>query len=395
MKTEINSENQPGRGPETILCIARQETGHALLQQLAHLGYAVCLLTTEDHREAGWPHESLHEFHTMPGSLTQEQILNTVTYLARSRKFARILALDPHSLDTAAALREHLRIPGMGITTTHTFSDRLALLAKAAHLDIRVPQFTSVLNYDDLRIFMERVPAPWLLRSRHPSLHGNQRTLHDSERVWRVLEELGDRQTDFLLEQSLTGQIFSVESILAEGNVVFSATQYHGEPHQEFQTVRAVSRTSREDRALKNLNATLLPGLGLSRGIGHAKFIRTRDAQFSLLDVVPGIADTLSAEVLAQTFGLNLWAQWAQLEVNALRGRPYVLPPTQPAYAAGIISQSQSQELFQSNAPEIVHRLHTAQGCGVILRAQDAATTSRLLEQYRSRLSSHLSSEAV
>lgn len=395
MKTEINSENQPGSNPENILCIARQQTGHALLQQLAHLGFAVSLLTTEDHREADWPHESLHEFHTMPGSLSQEQILNTVTYLARSRKFARILALDPQSLDTAAALREHLRIPGMGITTTHNFSDRLAMLAKAAHLGIHVPQFTSVLNYDDLRIFMEHVPAPWLLRSRHPSLHGNARTLHDSERLWRVLEELGDRQTDFLLEQSLPGQIFSVESILAEGKVIFSATQYHSEPDEEAITVRAVSRTSREDRELKNLNATLIPGLGLFRGISHAKFIRTRDARFSLLDVVPGIADALSAAVFAQTYGLNLWAQWAQLEVNALRSKPYTLPPTQPAYAAGILSRSPSPDLAQSNAAEIVQHLQTVQGTGLIFRAQDAATATRLLQQYRTGLSRDFSRDAL
>ncbi len=388
MNTDIKTKTHKETGGEIVLCIAKRPTDHAMLHELAHLGCAVYLLTTDDLRDTGWPHEILHEFHTMPGDLTPEQIRNTVTYLARSRKFSRILPLDEKSIETAAALREHMRIPGMGLTTTRNFSDRLATLAKASHLGLHVPQFTSILNYDDLRVFMECVPAPWLLRPRHPAIDHGARTLHDAEQLWRALDELGDRQTDFLLEQSQTGEIFSVESIIADGKIVFAATQYHGKPGDGAVTVvRAISRTSREDSELKKLNATLILGLGLLRGISHARFFRTADGRFSLLDVIPGAGNSLVAEVFAHTCGIDLWAEWARLEVNALRGQPYVLPPTQNEYAGGILSLSATPaELASFNAPEVVHYLQTEQGTGLIVRAKDAATITRLLGEYRANL---------
>ncbi len=97
------------------------------------------------------PIEILHEFHTMPDGLTREQITNTVTYLARRRKFERIVALDEFDMHTAAHLREHMRIPGMGLTTTAYFRDKLAMRHQAKRAGILVPEFVGVLNYDDLR----------------------------------------------------------------------------------------------------------------------------------------------------------------------------------------------------------------------------------------------------
>ena len=207
--------------------------GQAFLEELAKLGCRVILLTVDEHRNTGWPLESISELHSMPAGMTLQQITNTVTYLARSRKFARVIALDNLNVQLAAALREHLRIPGMGVTTACYFSDRLAARLKAAQVVRGVPAFTSVANYDELRRFMEAVPAPWLLTPRSDSRGNVTRKLDEADQVWRALDALGDGQSEFLLEQFIEGDRWHVDSLTASGKVVFSAVSPYRESTAE------------------------------------------------------------------------------------------------------------------------------------------------------------------
>ena len=124
-------------------------------------GVKPTLLTLEKHREAAWPREALEEVVTMPSGLNREQILNTVSWLARTRRFDRVVALDEFDLESAAEIREHMRIPGMGITTTGYYRDKLAMRVSVKESGFLVPEYCRVLNYDELRDYMGRVRGPW------------------------------------------------------------------------------------------------------------------------------------------------------------------------------------------------------------------------------------------
>ena len=106
---------------EWILCLTTYEKGQPFMRQSAEMGCRVLLLTLEKHRQADWPHDALEEVVYMPEGLTLEQITNTVTYLARSRKFERLIALDEFDMETIASLREHMHIPRHGPDHHHAF----------------------------------------------------------------------------------------------------------------------------------------------------------------------------------------------------------------------------------------------------------------------------------
>ena len=121
---------------ERFLCIASYEKGQDFLRQCAEMGVKPTLLTLEKLRDADWPREALEELVTMPSGLNREQILNTVSWMARGRRFDRIVALDEFDLEKAAQIREHMRIPGMGTTTAGCYRDKLAMrvIARGAGL---------------------------------------------------------------------------------------------------------------------------------------------------------------------------------------------------------------------------------------------------------------------
>lgn len=299
------------RGNEVILCISMRHHGQVFLEELCRLGCRVVLLTLEDMREADWPQEAIEEIQTMPGGMTQEQIQNTVCYLARTRSLARIVALSASDANMAAALREHMRISGMGQTTVRYFTDVLAMRTKAARLGARVVAFAPILNYDDLRAFLENVPAPWILRPRDVVSGEGAQGMADSEQVWRALDVLGDRQSDFLLEQSIPGEIFTAYGICAEGKM-------------QSNIVRAENANSQAEQVIRSAHAELIPALGMLRGAVRTRFLRSQaTGTLYFLETIPEPGDAWTVESIEQTNGINLWREWARAEAAGLHDEAY------------------------------------------------------------------------
>jgi biotin carboxylase len=389
--TSQASANPPG---EIILCFTSYEKGQAFLRQSAAMGCRVVLLTVNQHKHGDWPHEILHEFHTMPDGLTREQITNTVTYLARRLKFERIIALDEFDMHTAAHLREHMRLPGMGLTTTAYFRDKLAMRYQAKRAGILVPEFIGILNYDDLRAYMTNVPAPWVLKPRAEASAIGIRKIHEPERLWRTLDDIGDEQSNFLLERFVPGGIFHVDSITSERRVVFSEVHRYGKPPMQVMheggvfTTRSVDRNSGDAKALVALNEKLVPALGMVRGVSHAEYIKSHDGgQYYFLEVAARVGGAFIAELVENSTGLNLWAEWARIEISNLRGVPYVPPERKYSYAGSVLCLARSEDPDTSgfDAPEIVHRIQKRHHAGLILQSSDPERIASLLDEYSQR----------
>src|SRR4051794_18161470 len=147
--------------PLTILCLASYEKGAAFMRECKRQGCTVILLTNEKLADGGWPMECIDERFLLPDLAQRQDVIHAVSYLARTRVIDRIVPLDDYDVETAAALREHLRVPGMGDTTARYFRDKLAMRVQARDKGILVPDFVPVINYDAIRDYMAQTPAPW------------------------------------------------------------------------------------------------------------------------------------------------------------------------------------------------------------------------------------------
>jgi biotin carboxylase len=375
---------------ERFLLIASYEKGRDFMLQCAEMGVRSTLLTLENLRDADWPRDALEELTTMPSGLAREQILNTVAWMARGRRFDRVVALDEFDLETAAHLREHMRIPGMGLTTSACYRDKLAMRIGARLTGYLVPEFCRVLNYDELRAFMARVAPPWLLKPRSEASAVGIRRIENPEQLWRALDELDDRQSYFLLEQFVPGDIFHVDSIVSEGQVVFSSVHQYGRPPMQLMheggvfTTRTVDRAGRDARELTTFNAGLAPSLGMVRGVTHAEFIRAHaDGRYYFLEIAARVGGAFIADLVETATGVNLWREWAKIEIAHLRGEPYSLPSTFTSYAGSVLCLAHTAEPDTAafDAPEIVQRMKKHHHAGLIVRSDDPHRVEQLLEQ--------------
>jgi biotin carboxylase len=379
---------------ERILCISTYEKGQDFLRACAEAGVRPTLLTVDKLRDANWPREALEEVSTMPENLTSEQILNTVSWMARGRNFDWVVALDEFDLEVAAEIREHWRQGGMGVSTTAFYRDKLAMRTGARARGFPVPEFSRVLNYDELRAFMDAVPGPWLLKPRTSASALGIRKIQEPEQLWRALDELGDRQSHFVLERFLPGEIFHVDSVVSEGKVVFSTAHQYGRPPMQVMheggvfTTRTVDRTSSDWKDLTRFNAVLAPAFGLGHGVTHAEYIKAHaDGKFYFLEIAARVGGAFIADLVEASTNVNLWREWARIEVAQLRGERYVLPAVREDYAGSVLCLSHTAEPDTSafDAPEIVQRMKKHHHAGLIVRSDRPERVRELLEDYSGR----------
>src|ERR1700675_4239823 len=220
----------PDQKPLTILCVTSYEKGQEFIRTCKAMGCRVLFLTVEKLKKGGWAPECLDGIFTMPEDLPLQGLIYSVSYIARSQRIDRIVALDEFDMENVSALREHLRIPGMGLTTVRYFRDKLAMRSRAREAGILVPEFVHVLNYDHLREFMSRVPSPWLLKPRSQASGIGMKKIHFPDQLWPWLDQLGDQQSFYLLEQFVPGAGYHVDSVVSDRTVAFAEAHAYGTP---------------------------------------------------------------------------------------------------------------------------------------------------------------------
>ena len=383
----------PVSRPLTFLCITTYEKGQEFMRECKRHGCRVILLTAEKLREADWPRESLDDTFYLPAEIPLADIVSAVTHLARNQKIDRIVALDEYDMETAATLREHLRVPGMGLTTMRYFRDKLAMRMRALDRGVRVPDFVPVVNHADIRYYLEHVPGPWVLKPRQEASAIGIKKIHAGEELWPVLEQLGDKQASYLLERFVPGEVYHVDSVVSENQVVFANVSKYGKPPMNVAqgggvfTTFTVPRSSEEHSGLRQINRELIAALGLVRGVAHAEFIQAHaDGQFYFLECAARVGGAYINEMVEAATGINLWREWARIEIAGGDGS-YRLPPVREEYAGVILSLARQDEPDTSgyDDPEVVLRIKRHHHAGLILRSTDGGRVPALLESYARR----------
>ena len=378
----------------TVLCLASYFKGQEFLRECKRLGCRVLLLTVEKHRDADWPRESIDERFLMPSLSQRDHVINAVSYLGRSESIDRIVALDEFDLEMASTLREHLRIPGMGETTVRYFRDKLAMRMRAQEHGVPVPEFVPILNYDRIREYLATVPPPWVLKPRLSASAIGIKKLERADELWPILDQLGDRRSFHLLERFIPGDVYHVDSIVSEGEVVFA--EAHGYVNPPFQVYHGgglfatstLEIGSAEERALRDLNSKVARALGLVRGVLHTEYIRgDADGRFYFLETAARVGGAFIVEMIEAATGINLWREWARLEVANARGEKYQPPTARREYAGLVISLARQEwpDTADYADPEIVWRLRKRHHVGLIVASPTRARVHELIEKYMHR----------
>ncbi len=380
----------------TLLCLASYFKGTTFISAARRYGAHVILVTREKLADEPWPRADIGELFLMPSVSKQPDITYGVSYLMRSNDIRQIVPLDDYDVQTAADLREHLRLPGLGATTARYFRDKLAMRQQAAAFGIPVPAFAPVANHARLAAFMERVPPPWVLKPRSEAGAMGIKKLHHADEVWHWVHQLGDEQSYFLLEQFLPGEVYHVDSIVWDGDVQFALPhKYYAPPmsvaHEGGVFVsRTLPRDGDESREILELNRQILSAFQMPRGVTHAEFIRDADGRFHFLEIAARVGGANIEQLVEAASGVNLWAEWARLEIAYARNESYFAPVDTGGYAAVLICLARQEwpDLGGYAEAEVVYRVNKQYHAGLILASDAHGRVLELVEQYVPRFAS-------
>ena len=384
---------QPSDEYMTILCIATYFKGEPFLRECRAQGCTVLLLTADTLAGAGWPRDAIDEIHSVPRDASDGEIRRQVDKVARRHRIDRIAALDDFDVETAAMLREHLRVPGMGRTTASRFRDKLAMRMQARTLGIPVPEFSAVFNDQEVGDWTGRVTPPWVLKPRSSAAAIGIRKVGDRDALWRALDDAGDGRAECVLEQFVPGDVYHVDSIVWDGVVVFAVAFKYGRPPMEVSheggifITRRLPDDSEEGRALLEMNGRLQEGLGLRRGVSHTEFIRAGGAGgFVFLETSARVGGAFIVDTIDAATGLNLWREWAKIEIAGEQGT-YAVPAHRDEYA-GIVLTLARQEAPDMSAytdHEIVRTIRKDHHAGLIVSSPEPRRVESLIAGYTQR----------
>jgi biotin carboxylase len=405
--------------PLNIICLATYFKGGDFIRECKRLGCKVILITKEKMLQEDWPHESLDDLIAVPNDAGPPLMIDLVAFIARKVKPDRVVALEEFDVMTAALIREHFCLPGMNSSRAKTFRDKYRMAEAARAARVILPDFVPLINPDDVQAFMERVPPPWIIKPRSDVSAIGIRKVNDAAEVWRITGEMNEREnlreraSYYILAQFISGEVFHVDSIVRNGRVVFAGANRYGRPPLEVAhgggayVSRTVAHRSENEQQLFAVNRKLVKALQLDRGAAHAEFIKSdEDGKFYFLEIAARVGGAYIADVLEAASGVNLWREWARMEVADAGTRRQEqsagagemiddgkgpvfnkLKPLRNEYAGIVLSLSKQGHPDTSgyDDPEIVYRVKKLHHAGLIVRSPKLERVEDLLTQYAAR----------
>jgi hypothetical protein len=379
-----------------FLCLASFFKGNDFLRGLKDCGCGVYLVTSKKLEHKEWAFDAIDEVFYMDqdedGNWNMPDVIEGLAWLMRSKQIDRIVALEDFDVEKAATLREYFHLPGMGQTVARHFRDKLSMRFEALHAGIRVPGFTPLFNDEAINRFLDNSQGPWIVKPRGQAASTGMKKVHNREELWSHLNYLGSRRHHFLLEEFKPGDVFHIDSLTHGGEIVFARTSRYLTTPFEVTHHGGIFRSiiepfgSTVDQTLIQLNSQVKKAFGYPYGASHCEFIRSyADGEYYFLETSARVGGANIADMLYASSGLNIWYEWARLEVATALGMPYNLPPVRNDYSGILISLTRQQwpDHGVFNDPEVVwHMRNKAHHLGVIVQSPSHERVLALLNNY-------------
>ena len=385
--------------PLHFLCVSRFFKGGDFLTACKAAGNRVYLLTSSKLKHEHWPWDDIDEVFYIDedaqGNWNMDHVIRGLAFKMRALRLDRLVSLDDFDVENTARLREHFRIPGMGTTTANYFRDKLAMRIRAQEAGIPVPVFTPLFHDADIQAYVERVPAPWLIKPRSAASARGIQKIHSAGELWAALEQLGDQRHTHLLEQFAPGDVYHVDGLNLGGKVIFARTSQYLDTPFEVSHGGGIFRShtvdfgGKDDKALQKMNAAVMKAFGMQYSASHTEFIRGReDGQYYFLETSSRVGGAHLAEMVEVSSGINLWGEWARIESAVARGEAYALPEVRNDHAGIVVSLSRylHPDTSPFDDPEIAWRMNKEWHIGLILRSPARQRILDLLKDYTARI---------
>jgi len=387
------------QSPHTFLCICSYFKGEDFLIASKEAGNRVYLITSLKLKDENWPWDHIDDVFFMEeqedGFWNMEHLIQAVAYQMRSIRIDRFVALDDFDVEKVSRLREQFRIPGMGDTTSRYFRDKLAMRVKARLEGIPVPAFTSLFNDAQINEYADTISPPWMIKPRSEASAVGIKKIETKERLWEILNELGDDRHRYLLEKFSPGKVFHADALTYQGKVVFSRisgyldTPFEVSHHGGIFRSQTLALNDPDSKALIALNKRVLKAFGMQYSASHTEFIKSDETgEYFFLETSSRVGGAHLAEMVEAASGVNLWKEWALLENAVAKDETYTIPKDKKKHAGIVVSLSRFEhpDMSAFDDDSIVWKINKPWHVGLIIASDKFGEIRKKLDVYTEKI---------
>ena len=265
---------------------------------------------------------------------------------------------------------------------------------QAADKGLNIPDFEHVLHHEKVEDFLQRTPAPWVLKPRFMAGTIGIKKVFTRDEFWTIVNKLGDDQSNYVVERYIPGHIFHVDSIVSEREILFAIASRYGRPPMDVSheggvfTTRLLEHGTPLEKSLLEKNQLVLSAMGLLRGVSHTEYIQGReDGKIYFLETSARVGGAHIADLIDASTGVNLWAEWAKIEIDGGAGG-YKLGAVGKNYGGLLVSLARQEKPDTSsyNDPELVWRMEKKHHVGFVVASPSYERVQYMMDQYLERV---------
>src|SRR5215471_6008057 len=151
-------------------------------------------------------------------------------------------------------------------------------------------------------------------------------------------------------------------------------------------TFRKRFRMIRRIRRSYSTSIAVTKAMSMQTGATHAEFIKSEaDGDFYFLEIAARVGGAYIADVLEAASGINLWREWARMEISDSKTRPKFRPRKDHAGIILSLARQEFPDTSQYQDPEIVYRVKKKHHAGLIVSSPKHERVNELLDAFGKR----------
>lgn len=224
-----------------------------------------------------------------------------------------------------AEVREAFGIPGMRAEAARNFRDKSRMKSVLQAHGIPCARHRLVSGPDEARAFAREASFPLVVKPPAGAGARNTFRIDDDTRLGQWLAAAPPtRENPALLEEFLTGEEHSFDSVMVGGRLIFhSISRYLPTPLQVLETpwiqwcvILPREIDGPEYGAIRETAARALAVLGMETGLSHMEWFRKTDGGIAISEVAARPPGAQFTTLLSYAHDLDFYGAWARLAVH-------------------------------------------------------------------------------
>jgi hypothetical protein len=230
----------------------------------------------------------------------------------------KIIALSEYDLESAAFLRDELRLKGINSEQVKLYKDKVVMKRRLHQKGLRVPSFIECNNPADVISFCERVNYPLMLKPKvGAASQGVYRVLSNSEML-PLLKSIGTKVYE--CEEYVPGTVLHIDGLVNNQEIIFFKASKYINTCLAFNYGIPLGSVIIDDvvfnKRIRDFTAEILEGLELSDSAFHLELIHSESNELVFLELNARVGGGEIPFLIRDLFSIDLVASWVRIQMQ-------------------------------------------------------------------------------